>query len=456
MGLLSAEVIQVKGEKRLLILVNDISARKSAEEALKASEAEKSLILNSTLDLIVYHDINMKIIWANKRASDSVGLKPEELEGLNCWEIWHMRTEPCPGCPVILARDTGKQQEAEIRSPDGKLWYIRGFPVKNNDGTVKGIVEFCLDITERKLANEEIEVLNTHLASHALELEKARNDLEKRVAERTDELARTVDILTKEIHERRQVEKNLKEETAIKLQTMEKLRMKDQLLMQQSRQAAMGEMIGNIAHQWRQPLNNIGLLVQELRLRFEWGDLTQQDIDLLVQKSMEMISHMSQTIDDFRNFFRPEKEKVMFTVCQVVSKTLSLIEESLKNQGIDIVFEQEGNPVISGFPNEFSQVVINILSNARDALLENMTDNPKIYIFVSERDGKAVVTVRDNAGGVPESIIDKIFDPYFSTKAPDQGTGVGLFMAKTIIEKNMNGILEVCNTGSGAEFRIEL
>jgi C4-dicarboxylate-specific signal transduction histidine kinase len=280
-------------------------------------------------------------------------MTPQKLEGQHCWEIWHMRTEPCTCCPVILARDTGKQQEAEIRGPDGRHWYIRGFPIKDDDGRVKGVVEFCLDITERKLANEEIEALNTHLASHALELEQAREDLEKRVAERTADLARIVDVLTNEVHERRQVEKNLKDEIAVKLQTMEKLRMKDQLLMQQSRQAAMGEMIGNIAHQWRQPLNNIGLLVQELQLRFEWEDLTQQDMDLLVQKSMEMISHMSQTIDDFRNFFRPEKEKVMFPVSQVVSKTLSLIGKSLKNQGIDIFFEHEGDPLINGFPNEF-------------------------------------------------------------------------------------------------------
>jgi len=151
-GLLSAEIIEIKGEQCLLILVNDITARKLAEESLKVSEAEKSLILNSTIDLVIYHDVDMKVVWGNQKALDSVGMLLEEMVGRYCWEIWHQRSEACPGCPVVLARDTGAPQEAEIRSPDGREWYIRGFPVKNDDGRVKGVVEFCLEITERKRA----------------------------------------------------------------------------------------------------------------------------------------------------------------------------------------------------------------------------------------------------------------------------------------------------------------
>jgi len=151
-GLLSAEIIEIKGEGHLLLLVNDITARKQAEEALKVSEAEKSLILNSTIDLVVYHDTDMKMVWGNRKALDSAGMRQEELVGRYCWEIWHQRSEACEGCPVILARDTGKPQEGEIRSPDGRSWYIRGFPVKDDDGSVKGVVEFCLEITARKRA----------------------------------------------------------------------------------------------------------------------------------------------------------------------------------------------------------------------------------------------------------------------------------------------------------------
>lgn len=151
-GLLSAEVIEINGERRLLVLVNDISARKLAEEALKISETEKALILNSTIDLVVYHDTDMKMVWGNRKALDSAGMRQEELVGRHCWEIWHQRDKECDACPVVLARDTGRSQEAEIRSPDGREWYIRGFPVKDDDGSVKGVVEFCLEITARKRA----------------------------------------------------------------------------------------------------------------------------------------------------------------------------------------------------------------------------------------------------------------------------------------------------------------
>ena len=125
---------------------------KESEEALKSSEAEKSLILNSTIDLVVYHDSEMKVLWGNKRALDSVGMRKEELIGRHCWEIWHGRSEPCDGCPVIFALDTGEPREGEIRSPDGREWYIRGFPVKDDGGRVMGAVEFCLEITARKRA----------------------------------------------------------------------------------------------------------------------------------------------------------------------------------------------------------------------------------------------------------------------------------------------------------------
>lgn len=155
-GLLSAEIIEIEGAKYLLTLVNDITARKLAETALKVSETEKSLILNSTIDLVVYHDTDMKVVWGNQKALDSVGMHQENLAGRHCWEIWHQRTQACTGCPVIMARDTGEPQEAEIRSPDGRSWYIRGFPVKDDDGRVKGMVEFCLEITARKRAENAL------------------------------------------------------------------------------------------------------------------------------------------------------------------------------------------------------------------------------------------------------------------------------------------------------------
>lgn len=170
--------LEYQGTTELLAIVRDVTERKRAEQALKVSEAEKSLILNSSMDLIIYHDTDMKILWGNQRAVDSVGMEAEEFVGQNCWELWHQRTEPCFDCPVVSALETGEPREAEVRTPDGRIWDIRGFPVKDDAGRVKGVVEFCLEVSDRKQMEEEIEILNTDLAARACELESANRDLE--------------------------------------------------------------------------------------------------------------------------------------------------------------------------------------------------------------------------------------------------------------------------------------
>jgi PAS domain S-box-containing protein len=255
---------------------------------------------------------------------------------------------------------------------------------------------------------------------------------------------------------RKVAERALREETLQRLRTAEELREKERLLVLQSRQAALGEMIENIAHQWRQPLNTLGLILQDLPLAYESGELSGACLDDTVDKAMEQILHMSQTMDDFRNFYRPDKEKVSFKVQRVVFKTLSLIAGNFKSLNISVETNVMGDPVIVGYPNEYSQVLLNILLNARDAFSERKVACPKIRINLGVENGKNIVTISDNAGGVPDDVINRIFEPYVTTKGPDKGTGVGLFMSKTIIEKNMDGSLSVRNTGQGAEFRIEV
>jgi C4-dicarboxylate-specific signal transduction histidine kinase len=255
---------------------------------------------------------------------------------------------------------------------------------------------------------------------------------------------------------RRDAELALQQETIERLQAVEELRKKEQLLIQQSRLAALGEMIGNIAHQWRQPLNTLGLLIQQVPICYRAGEVNQEFLDNNARQSMELIQYMSRTIDDFRNFFKPEKEKVVFKVNDEVTKILSLMKESLRAQNIDIKVTAEEDLVIHGYPNEFSQVLLNILINARDALTEREIAMPKVLISIGSGETGAVVTIADNAGGISEEIIDKIFEPYFTTKGSQAGTGVGLFMSKTIIERNMGGLLTVRNIEDGAEFRIEV
>lgn len=240
------------------------------------------------------------------------------------------------------------------------------------------------------------------------------------------------------------------------LERRETLRQKDRLLIQQSRQAAMGEMINNIAHQWRQPLNGLGLIVQTVPLMYETKGFTREYLETMQEKAMNLISHMSQTIEDFRNYFRPDKEPVFFSVAEAVSKALTLVGESFRNQRIAIRIETEDVPPIKGYRNEYSQVLLNILNNARDALAEGRTDDPRVVITTRMENGKTVVTISDNGGGIPEHLIDRIFEPYFTTKGADAGTGVGLYMSKTIIEQSMNGRLTARNTADGAEFMVEV
>jgi signal transduction histidine kinase len=226
------------------------------------------------------------------------------------------------------------------------------------------------------------------------------------------------------------------------------------LLIIQSRHAAMGEMISNIAHQWRQPLNMLGLLSQELLMTHRAGRFSQELIEANVKKIMEIIHFMSKTIDDFTSFVRTDKKKEIFSVRAVVEKTLSLLEPTLAAQKIRTKIEATGDPVIEGYPNEYSQVIFNIISNARDAFFARRVASPVVTVAIRNQEGRTVVTVTDNAGGIPEQIIEKVFEPYFTTKGPSHGTGIGLFMCKMIIENNMDGTISVSNVSGGAEFRI--
>jgi PAS domain S-box-containing protein len=234
------------------------------------------------------------------------------------------------------------------------------------------------------------------------------------------------------------------------------LRQKDQMLILQDRRAVMGEMINNISHQWRQPLNVLGLYLQGLSIAYDSPGFDKDSLEDSVDKSMQVVMHMSRTIDDFRNFFRSDKEKVPFSVNQVIERTLSLVKESFLCLNVHIDLLVDGNPMVNGFPYEYTQVLMNILLNARDELVLHNVDDAMILIHAFAEGDSAVVTITDNSSGIDVGIIDKIFDPYFTTKGPDKGTGIGLFMSKTIIEKNMGGRLTVRNTGSGAQFRIEV
>lgn len=223
------------------------------------------------------------------------------------------------------------------------------------------------------------------------------------------------------------------------------LKEKDRLLFQQSKMAAMGEMIGNIAHQWRQPLSMVSTLATGVKLRKELDTISRdEELDSL-DKINEIVQHLSTTIDDFRDFFRPEKKTTNFTLQDIINKVFSLISAQLSNNNIQVV-KTIDNIEIKTLENQLIQVLLNIFNNARDALNGNKNLEEKfIFVDIKEIDGKIYINIKDNAGGIDDKIIDRIFEPYFTTKHESQGTGIGLYMSEEMIVKNMYGEIFVTN-----------
>lgn len=230
-------------------------------------------------------------------------------------------------------------------------------------------------------------------------------------------------------------------------------REKDHLLIQQSRLAAMGEMIGSIAHQWRQPINALGLVLSNIRDAWDYGELDAAYLEREDRKGQEIIRHMSTTIDDFRNFFRPDKERVVFDVGTSVDDGLRILEAALRNNQVAVEVTRTGDLRVCGFPNEFSQVVLNLLVNAKEAIAQrNGVDGGWIGIGIAAVEGTVRLTIADDAGGIAPDVLPRIFDPYFTTKAG--GSGIGLYMSKMIVEGSMGGHIQADTGVSGAIFTV--
>jgi PAS domain S-box-containing protein len=238
------------------------------------------------------------------------------------------------------------------------------------------------------------------------------------------------------------------------------IKTKDNLLFQQSKMASMGEMLANIAHQWRQPLSTISTASSGLKLQKEYGLLTDDNLISSLDTITASSKYLSQTIEDFRAFFSPSKERVFIKTEDIVSQTLNLIATQFKNKEITIIEDIESIEIES-LKNELIQVLINILNNASDAL--DTKDYDKfIFINIKRDKNNVLISIRDNAGGIHKNIINRIFEPYFTTKHKAQGTGIGLYMVDEIIKKHINGKIKVRNVNysyrskfyTGVEFKI--
>jgi signal transduction histidine kinase len=218
----------------------------------------------------------------------------------------------------------------------------------------------------------------------------------------------------------------------------------------------MGEMVENIAHQWRQPLNILALVLQDIYISGQLGTLDANKLEENYSKANNVLQYMSQTIDDFRNFLKQSDNIEKFSLESIFQSVDNILGHVLKQHSISMSMPESSDYYIEGNQNEFLQVFINIINNAQDAIILNNINKGTITIDVKKADKNIIISIKDNAGGISDENINKIFDPYFTTKHKTQGTGIGLYMSKQIIEKDEKSKLSVSNTEEGANFTIEV
>ncbi|MEA3444389.1 MAG: PAS domain S-box protein [Bacteroidota bacterium] len=402
---------EISKSGKLIAVIRNITNKKKSEQALKESEYRFKALSEATYEAIIFVEKGI-IIEANEAASKISGYCYEEGIGMDITKFAAHESKELMMKNMIAGYE--KPYDAIAVRKDGSKFHIQ-IQGKSIDYKGKKVRMVAIrDITKRK--ESEIKLKSTKE-----ELQKFNTKL-----------------------------------TEIVKTEVAKSREKERMMLMQSKQAAMGEMIGNIAHQWRQPLNDIGLYIQNLQDKYEYDELTAAKMNEAVEKTMDKLKYMSQTIDDFRNFFRSDKEKSTFSLSDSIKKTLDLTAANFRTNDIKIVLNLQKDIYYSSYPNEFSQAVLNILNNAKAVLIERKIKNPQVKICLSEQAKSIILSVSDNAGGIGEDIIDKIFEPYFTTRDKLTGTGLGLYISKTIIEKNMGGSLSVKNIKGGVEFKIEL
>ncbi len=254
------------------------------------------------------------------------------------------------------------------------------------------------------------------------------NSLEEKVDQKTKELQKLNENL----------EHRIKKE-------VENSRKKDMIMFQQAKLASLGEMLQNIAHQWRQPLGSLSFIIQSFQTKNMVGKLTDEFIEQKVNDGLKIAENMSATIDDFRNFFHPDKTKKYFMLKECIEHSLELSKYLIEKEGIDIYLYISQDMLIYGYFNELSHVFLNIISNSKDVLCAKREKDRKILIVVKKGKNQAIISFIDNGGGVKREIQNKIFEPYFTTKYKSSGTGIGLYMAKQIVETHMNGKINCKN-----------
>ncbi|MBF0519364.1 MAG: PAS domain S-box protein [Nitrospirae bacterium] len=383
------------------VYFQDVTERKRLEEQDKT-------ILRTSLDGFIIFNTEGGFIETNDAFCNMTGYTSEDLLNMSLSDIEASESPEETRLHIQQISDVGSDKfETKHKTKDGRIIDVEvSINFIRNSGL---IFAFLRDITKRKNMEMQLNELN--------------KNLQRRVTE--------------------EVEEN---------------RWKDQVMFEQSRHIAMGELLVNIAHHWRQPLNAISVIAQEIRDAKMFDDLTDEYLDSNVNIIMVELQLLSDTIDNFKSFYHVEKEKKRFSIAGAVEKSLSLMEGYFKNRQITIEVDVKNDIMVEGYPNEFSRAILSILNNTKDIFEERGIENGYIKIKLKKGDeaGKGMLCISDNGGGIREDIIGKIFDPYFTTKHKARGIGLGLYIAKSVIEMNMSGSIRAQNTDAGLEVIIEL
>jgi len=302
------------------------------------------------------------------------------------------------------------------------------------------------DINENidKFLNDDIELSKDEIKSILKDYKKLSKRME-RIIKQSDAQQLAMMKLNDELNSyKKYLEEKVQEE-------IKKRQEKEKILFQQSKLAAMGEMIDAVAHQWKQPLNVISANVVGLVVQSQLDMLDEDYIFEFEKNITTQINHMTETLNEFRNFFRPSTKNVSFDARSMIDSVLLLIKDEFMKNNIEIIVNEEQSFTLIGIENEFKHLVINILNNAKDAFIENEIEDRKIIINLIEDDEYKKIEFIDNAGGIPEDIIDNIFTINFTTKEEGKGTGIGLYMSSQIAQK-YHGDLSVENLENGAKF----
>lgn len=382
--------------------------RKQTEKTLRESEERFRTVADYTYGWEYWQGPNEEMVYVSPYCERVTGFAPEEFIA-----------DPNLVYRIIY-KDDQPLMESHLRDISYEDAATVDFRIQRKDGEIRWIAHGCRAVfgadgrfLGRRTSNRDI----TDLKQVEARLRDVNETLEQRVAA--------------------EVSRNIEQE---------------RMLVLQSRHAAMGEMIGNIAHQWRQPLSVLGILLVNLQDSYLSKELNEEEMEKFVMQGRRLIAKMSDTIDDFRNFFRPAREKVAFGLKKVLEDTLALLGAGLKNHNISLKLDCPGEVMAFGLANEYSQVIMNLLNNAKDAILANKRRDGEIYVRIAGENGVASVTIRDNGGGMPDEVMERVFEPYFTTR--EQGTGIGLYMSKLIVEGNMGGRIEARNVDGGAEFTV--